>query len=99
MIDIFKGNVLNIPITILENNQIKDLAGLSVKAGIKKLDDGTTKTVNCTIDTNGIVLLPLTTGETSTLGLYIVEIQFYVGETYKESWGTFAFRIIESVFL
>jgi uncharacterized protein YfaS (alpha-2-macroglobulin family) len=98
MIDVFQGNVLNIPITILEDKQVKDLAGLSVKAAIEA-EDGTTKTIDCTINESGLVLFPLTTEETSVLGIYRAEIQFYVEETYKESWGTFVFRIIKSIFL
>ena len=97
MIEIFQGNVLNIPVTIMEDNKIKDLTGLQVRAGIKRMSDNTLFTVNCTIE-GDTVLVPITADITSTLGLYVVEIQVY-GDGYVETWGTFAFRVVDSVFL
>jgi len=97
LIEIFQGNVLNIPVTIMEDNKIKDLTGLQVRAGIKRISDNVLFTVNCSIEGN-TVLVPITSDITSTLGLYVVEIQIY-GSGYVETWGTFAFRIIDSVFV
>jgi len=97
LIEIFQGNVLNIPVTIMEDNKIKDLTGLQVRAGIKRISDGVLFTVNCSIEGN-TVLVPITSDITSTLGLYVVEIQIY-GSGYVETWGTFAFRVIDSVFV
>ena len=97
MIEIFQGNVLNIPVTIMEDNKIKDLTGLQVRAGIKRMSDNVLFTVNCTIE-GDTVLVPITADITSTLGLYVVEIQVY-GNGYVETWGTFAFRVVDSVFL
>jgi len=97
LIEIFQGNVLNIPVTIMEDNKIKDLTGLQVRAGIKRMSDNTLFTVNCTIE-GDTVLVPITADITSTLGLYVVEIQVY-GDGYVETWGTFAFRVVDSVFL
>ena len=97
MIEIFQGNVLNIPVKIMEDNKIKDLTGLQVRAGIKRISDNVLFTVNCSIEGN-TVLVPITSDITSTLGLYVVEIQVY-GSGYVETWGTFAFRVIDSVFV
>ena len=97
MIEIFQGNVLNIPVTIMEDNKIKDLTGLQVRAGIKRMSDNVLFTVNCSIE-GDTVLVPITADITSTLGLYVVEIQVY-GNGYVETWGTFAFRVVDSVFL
>jgi len=97
LIEIFQGNVLNIPVTIMEDNKIKDLTGLQVRAGIKRISDGVLFTVNCSIEGN-TVLVPITSDITSILGLYVVEIQIY-GSGYVETWGTFAFRVIDSVFV
>ena len=97
MIEIFQGNVLNIPVTIMEDNKIKDLTGLQVRAGIKRISDNVLFTVNCSIESD-TVLVPITADITSTLGLYVVEIQVY-GNGYVETWGTFAFRVIDSVFV
>jgi hypothetical protein len=97
LIEIFQGNVLNIPVTIMEDNKIKDLAGLQVRAGIKRMSDNVLFTVNCTVE-GDTVLVPITSDITATLGLYVVEIQVY-GNGYVETWGTFAFRVIDSVFV
>jgi len=97
LIEIFQGNVLNIPVKIMEDNKIKDLTGLQVRAGIKRISDNVLFTVNCSIEGN-TVLVPITSDITSTLGLYVVEIQVY-GSGYVETWGTFAFRVIDSVFV
>ena len=97
MIEIFQGNVLNIPVTIMEERKAKDLTGLQVKAGIKRVSDGTVFTVECSIEGN-TALVPITSDITSSIGLYVVEIQVY-GNGYVETWGTFAFRVIDSVFV
>ena len=81
----------------MEDNKIKDLTGLQVRAGIKRMSDNVLFTVNCSIE-GDTVLVPITADITSTLGLYVVEIQVY-GSGYVETWGTFAFRVIDSVFV
>jgi len=95
LIEIFKGNILNIPVTIMENNQVKDLTGLNVRAGIKRISDGAVFTVECSIQGDK-VLIPISSDITSTTGLYVVEVQVY-GKDYVETWGTFSLRVIDSI--
>ena len=98
MVEIFQSNEFSFPVEILNSDKTgKDLSGFTVKAAIE-FEGKLFATKTCDVESIGLISIPLTPLDTADLGIYNVEIKLEKAG-YSESWGTFSYRIVRSIFL